>query len=385
MKSLFGYLFCIGIAVLMAVMIDGKGGVLIAVILMTALIVSTFLKYYLRRKMTVSIECKHSLFSKGDRIDVKVRVDKHTRFPSPLLELELEASDQLLPIGETGARFAIAPNRDHKTITISFKAAYSGLSEIRLKRFELFDFLGLFNNSLVGSTEVAPIVFGIMPNVPDTGTQIDVIRTAADNTGFDDSDDETSETALGSTGMPGYEHRAYIPGDPLKKINWKMSSKRNIYMVRLDEKLSVTSQIFILDTPEPAERSVVSSHRRDIIIEGMLAMLSMLAMQGFETEVYYYLGGWQQAPIKAAGDVYLLAEKLAGLSSSDASERLPHDALKKGFALCFTDISEADTTLVSDLFSVPGLAFVVYDGSGIDTSRGDVWTCSDDYEFKHRN
>lgn len=383
MKSLFGYLFCIGIAVLMAVMIDGKGGILISCILITALLLSIFLKRYLRGKITVSIDCKHKLLSKGDIVDVKLRIEKHTRFPSPLLELELESSDQLSPVGAQGLRFALPPNSDHKTVTVSYKADYSGLSYIRLKRFELFDFLGLFNREISLGGEVIPLELKIMPNVPDTGTQIDVIRTAADNTGFDDQEEETSETAIGSTGTPGYDHRVYVPGDPLKKINWKMSSKRNIYMVRLDEKLSVTSQIFVLDMPEPDDIKSFSCKRADNIIEGALAMLSMLVQQGLETDFYYYIKEWHVMPIKTLSDVYSLAEQLAELSPYKGNERLPDEALRSNMSICFTTITSSDQKLASELFAYRNIAVVTVENSGFSPLSGDIWTCSEEFEFKH--
>lgn len=385
MKDIFGYILCVGIAVLMAVMIDGSGGVLIACILLIALIVSEVYKRYFRKKLAVSIDCKHKLLSKGDIVEVKVLVRKLTKLPSPIIELELEASPQLSPTDKPGMRFSILPGRDNEALTISFRADYSGSSYIRLKRFEVADFLGLGRYSAVTVTEDNYLDLKIMPTVRDTGTQAEVIRTATDNIGFDDSEDETSETAMGSTGTPGYEHRSYNPGDPLKKINWKLSSKRGIYMVRLDEKLSVTSQIFILDHPSKGELTAQSCEKADLIIEGVLAMLSMLAQQGLETDLYYYLNKWEKAEIKSLGDVYLLAESLSALTPYPRTERIPPEALKKGTALCFTTIQSEDQSLASELFSYNGMAFIVGEDSGFDTSYGDLWVCTKDYEFKHLN
>lgn len=385
MKNFFGYLFCIGIAVLMAVMIDGKGGILISCILIIALALSIFLKYYLSRKISVSMDCKHKLLSKGDIVEVKIRVDKHTRFPSPLLEFELESSPQLIPVEEKAIRFAIAPNHDHKTITVRFKAFYSGLSYIKLKRFDLFDFLGLFNHTVKTENEILPLELKIMPNVPDTGTQIEVIRVASDNTSFDDSDEETSDTAIGSTGTPGYEHRVYNPGDPLKKINWKMSSKRGIYMVRLDEKLSVTSQVFVLDMPVPENDEVFNCRKADNIIEGALAMLSMLVQQGLETDFHYYLGKWCVMSVKTLGDVYLLAEELAGLVPYDCLDRFPDEVLRSSTNICFTTISISDAKLTAELFSYRNITVITDLNSGFNAQMGDIWTCSEDFEFKHLN
>ena len=313
-------------------------------------------------------------------------VRKLTRLPSPMIELELESSPQLSPQDKPGVRFSILPGRDNEALTISFSADYSGSSYIRLKRFEVADFLGLSRHAAVAIDTMPSLDLNIMPTVRDTGTQAEVIRTATDNIGFDDSEDETSETAMGSTGTPGYEHRTYNPGDPLKKINWKLSSKRGIYMVRLDEKLAVTSQIFILDHPAKGELTPESCKKADLIIEGLLAMLSMLTLQGLETDIYFCLDSkWDKMEIKAEGDVYLLAERLAALTPYKQTERIPPEALKKGTALCFTTIESGDEALAGELFSYKGLAFIVADESGFDSSFGDLWICTKDYEFKHLN
>ena len=385
MKSLFGYLFCIAIAVTMAVMIDGTGGVLIAVILILALAFSLIVTKMLSRRLTLSIDCKHKLLAKDDMVEVLIKVEKHSRLPSPMIEIKLEASPQLIAYGETGIRFSMLPNRAAETVKLSFKARYSGRSFIRVASFETVDFLGLSRNAIPLDEETSRIGLRIMPNVPDTGTQLDVIRTATDNIGFDDSEEETNETAMGSTGTPGYEHRVYSPGDPLKKINWKLSSKRSIYMVRLDEKLSVTSQMFVLDMPLPEDKSKSSFDykKADIIIEGALAMLSMLSQQGLETDFYYYIGKWKTMSVKTLADVYLLSEELSDIVPYTSNDRLPDDALKTGMNICFTTISTSDTKLTAELLTYRNLTLVTDINSGFSSAMGEIWTCSEEFEFKH--
>ena len=385
MKDIFGYVLCVAIAILMAVMIDGSGGVLIAAILLVALIVSVFYRNFFSKRLEISIDCKHKLLAKGDEVEVKVSVRKLSRLPSPIIELELETSQQFSPKENSGLRFSIPPGQDSIVVPIVFTADHSGKSFIRLSRLEIVDFLGLWHKPIPLPEENTLINTKIMPRVHDTGTQAEVIRTATDNTGFDDNEEETSETAVGSTGTPGYEHRVYNPGDPIKKINWKLSSKRSIYMVRLDEKLSVTSQIFILDIPILPDMKDYSCQKADVIIEGALAMLAMLTQQGLETDFYYYIGKWRVMPIKTLGDVDLLAEDLAELTPCSPTDRLPKDAVKKGTSLCFTTIESKDTQLAEELRAYRNVVYIVGMNSGFDRSFGDVWTCSEEFEFKHVN
>jgi len=386
MKSLFGYIFCIAVAILMAVMIDGRGGVLIALTLIIGLLVSVIYQKWFTKKVSLEISTKHNLLAKGDIIEVKLTLTKLSRLPSPIFETDLKCSGQISAIDGTGRRFSLTPGQRTRTVTIELKADYSGKAFIELERFEIVDFLGFTHFIVPFDREKLRLDLKIMPKVPDTGTQLEVIRTVTDNIGFDDSEDETSETAMGSTGTPGYDHRNYVPGDPLKKINWKLSSKRGIYMVRLDERLAVTSQVFILDLPMLSDMSQYSYKRADIIIEGALAMLSMLSQQGLETDMYFFTeGSWHCFPVKALGDVYSLAELLADNQPYISEHRIPPEALKHGTALCFTSIRAEDQALSAELSSFGGLVFIVSQDSGFRAGSGDIWTCSEEFEFKHLN
>ena len=52
MKHFIAYLFCIAVAAAIAVLIDGSGGVMIGLILITALIVSELVLLFFRKKIS---------------------------------------------------------------------------------------------------------------------------------------------------------------------------------------------------------------------------------------------------------------------------------------------------------------------------------------------
>jgi hypothetical protein len=156
-------------------------------------------------------------------------------------------------------------------------------------------------------------------------------------------------------------------------------------MVRLDEKLSVTSQVFVLDMPVPENDEVFNCRKADNIIEGALAMLSMLVQQGLETDFHYYLGKWCVMSVKTLGDVYLLAEELAGLVPYDCLDRFPDEVLRSSTNICFTTISISDAKLTAELFSYRNITVITDLNSGFNAQMGDIWTCSEDFEFKHLN
>ena len=88
---------------------------------------------------------------------------------------------------------------------------------------------------------------------------------------------------------PGYEHREYVEGDPLKRVNWKLSSKKNKLMVRLDEAASSVQPLIVLDlyrkTGASAEYAVITEEK---IIRSVFGLVTLLVKQGIACDFAYY-------------------------------------------------------------------------------------------------
>lgn len=210
-----------------------------------------------------------------------------------------------------------------QSVSVKLKTRYAGLGTVKIKSIRLHDYLGIITLHLDSSRyEKAVGKIKIMPNIPDTGSQTELLKATSENASFDDNESESDENALGLTGVPGYDHRQYEIGDPLKRINWKLSSKRDELMVRLDEKVTASSQAFFLDIPSENHDSMFAMNI-DNIVEASLAMLSMLIMEGFESEYNYYLDGWKSMKIKQAGDIIELQNDLAAIAPYPRKSALP--------------------------------------------------------------
>jgi uncharacterized protein (DUF58 family) len=268
-------------------------------------------------------------------------------------------------------------------IKIPYTARHFGLAEVRISKVTIDDFLGIFSFKVPIPEERRMIRVSVYPDIPDTGVQIDLLKTASQYSSTDDEEEETEEIAVGSTGMPGYEHRQYYPGDPIKKINWKLSSKRDIYMVRLDEKVSSAGQMFFLDCPKAEEDDYFLSVR-DNVAEGALAMLSMLVREGREAEFYFFSdSAWQGVTVRTDADVYLLQEKLADFSPSEPPQLMPPEISASGKTpICFTAATaETDSSAVTIAAQCPDSLIISSAESGLQNISPNFWTVSADYEF----
>ena len=103
--------------------------------------------------------------------------------------------------------------------------------------------------------------------------------------------------------MKQYESREYIPGDPLKRINWKQSAKRDKLLVRLDDEMASKSVTVLLDSvfirygvnvDDESFTDLLHSYSRDEIlpklaedaVENALGIVRSLVFSNYSVQFY---------------------------------------------------------------------------------------------------
>jgi hypothetical protein len=167
------------------------------------------------------------------------------------------------------------------------------------------------------------------------------------------SDDTgTSSTAFNSwSGEPGYEFREYQAGDPLHKIHWKLTAKKEILMVRKDEGSGIPRKSLVVDpymtsvsqknvkkiglTRRLLNKTDENSDKKETaiieerVLEAALSIASLAVKTGREIEVWLFQNGqWDQYIIRDIKNIHEIQYKLAVyqfISSSDFKypERIP--------------------------------------------------------------
>ena len=370
-------------AVALAYLISGSGGLFIFMLLCWTYLFSLAMLGISILSISVSLGISSTVVNKGDSFVVKLGLAKKFILPSCFVRVTLSATPNITGEVEVMTYELISAGLHGENLEIPLKAELCGLGEVSIEKIELRDYLGLFKKKMKKLPESSKVK--IIPHIPDTGSQNEVLRSVSQNISFDDSDEESDETSSALTGVPGYEHREYIPGDPLKRVNWKLSSKKDQLMVRLDEKVTSSSQIFRLDIPKSPAPDYLSYKMMDISIEGSLAMLSMLIRSGFESEYNYLIDGkWEMAEISDEVSLVQLQESLAGISPYPSELREPdHDINEKAKSMiCFTACTGAMVKEIAELTERFDGLLVVVKESGIAAIRNDMWTVSHEFEFE---
>lgn len=176
----------------------------------------------------------------GRRVNVEIVLRKTGFCLLPFIEFTIKTGGGDMPIK---LRTALLFGKE-KRVTASFRAAHSGLNSVELTEIALFDFLGLARKRVKTEQKTWQAV---LPQIVD----YDGPEIFPNTLPSEEEEVEEGVTAMNG-GMPGYEHREYAPGDSPRRVNYKLSAKKNKLMVRLDESMgSKSTNLYIADNAMP--------------------------------------------------------------------------------------------------------------------------------------
>ncbi|MDR0946783.1 MAG: DUF58 domain-containing protein [Ruminococcus sp.] len=314
------------------------------------------------------------LLYKGETLTLTLSVNNKTFVPVPDTEFLLETPQGLVPEAELKDTVSITAatrrteqepsaersdgnfknivsittaTRRAEKIRINYKAVRWGKSYVGAKRVTLRDFLDLFRFPVrFGNCKSKIFTIRVFPDIPEIPVDSPMLRSITTDLKFDNESEETVENKMFTVGgYPGYTHRDFQPGDPLKRINWKISAKRGKFSVRLDDETESQRQVIVLDSRsggyDADERAV----------ETTLGIVNALIKLSFRTSVWYCSGGVMNCFEAAESfDIFELQRIFADYEfagGSDKSGRIPTEeiaARKQGSAVLF--ITPAD--VISD-------------------------------------
>ena len=167
----------------------------------------------------------------GDAVEFEVKIAKTGFCFIPYIELWLSA-DERINI-RTSLLFSGA-----KTLRGSFRVRNCGLNSLKLDLITIRDFAGLFNLKIpCGQTAQK----AVLPRIVEyAGPELIPSVLPAD-----DEDAEEGVSVI-SGGLPGCEHRDYVAGDSPKRINYKLSAKKERLLVRLDESAGFAATVIVI-------------------------------------------------------------------------------------------------------------------------------------------
>lgn len=329
-KHFLSILLCIGIMMLFCFLMNGRLGLYLALLLVIAMVISAVLTWVTVKQVEISFVSRNEIVNKGDTVDVDFTVSKKTWLPTPFIEISLSSQGNLEPVTPERFRIAMGFSKKKSSYSVKYLAKYCTAASVELNMPEIIDYMGVFT-ARVGRLMISGdgvCRFGIIPMIHEINQQNELLRICCDASAYDDNAEETDESATIGSGVPGYEHREYVPGDPIKRINWKLSTKRDIYMIRLDEKLAAMSQGILFELSDERKEDGSYSESSDIVTEAALSMTALMLKQGLRCDVYCHKGGWQCYEITNEGELTQFQTALADYMPDGEESPLPTEELE---------------------------------------------------------
>lgn len=247
-KGIINYIAAMVFAIIFALFLDANVGLFIVLTLLLAPLLSVFLAWLSSRMVTLSCEMEEALLSKGDTCTMQLSVQNRSIFPTPPLDIQLT--------NEAGARcekpellVTVLP-RAAQEFQVVFRAKICGGSMVGIERVQVTDYLGLFSFP-VRKVDYASLQrkVAVIPDMAEISARDDnLVKVMQTSLHADDSDDTVEACPHAFGGFAGYDNREYVPGDPIRRINWKQSAKRNRLLVRLDDEMASKAVNVVLDS-----------------------------------------------------------------------------------------------------------------------------------------
>ncbi|MBQ6033976.1 DUF58 domain-containing protein [Ruminococcus sp.] len=240
---------------------------LILLIVIAALPVIMFITTYITKKLiTVEFAVKDKNVSKGKDFPVQLVVTNRSIFPIGKAEAHIEYynvfSDQ---ISAFDLYLPIQPKNSQR-ITFQLSSKFCGVIKIRSARLNIYDPLRLFRFRTAKNicTDIA-----VMPE----GHEIGGIVHYTDR--VNEESDVFSEYKPGDDPSEVFDLREYNQGDKLNRIHWKLSSKKDDFIVK-DYSLPIDVPCSVFLDLKCYEKSNLTLPVFDTLIETMISLSQFL-------------------------------------------------------------------------------------------------------------
>lgn len=387
LQNIFHYILAVGLSVVFALYINGRIGWFVTAILIGAPILSLIMTLFFINRLSCEYDFNQEILCKGNIYKPNIVFKNLFIFPSPPVTVELKDSVRV-KCNENSLCIFIPP-KSKREIHAEFKAQICGSSYIGINRITVKDYLGIFTfvpKSINSLSEKSSAEISVMPDISFISAENKALRKAVEISAFSDDSEDTAESGISIFGgYPGYEHRAYVPGDPLKRVNWKLSAKRLQMLIRLDDYTSDSSIAVILDSVfnendffknlnnnaeisgkiyDASDRELISAETAEKCVEDSLGIVHTLLQKNYSLTYYIPRRNiTEELIISDENDIEILRQKLASynFAVNINSKRIPSiNGEKPASSILCTPY--ADNSLLTQIKEIndDNYSFVIY-------------------------
>ena len=237
LKNRLGFSFLI---LLFLVLLIYSGNVYFLVAAIVMLIVLVLLGFFINMdaaKMKVSIDARDGA-REGEKLPVYINVSSAKRlFVAQSVYIELEIENVLFGTAGT-RRIRLMLTDSGKPYDISRIASECGEVRIHTKTARVYDMFHIWHRAIEMGADTYTVVYP---------RQMDIQLVMSGKTIGSNNDDGMSQNKKGSDHSEIYDLKNYAPGDDIRSIHWKLSSKADELIIREPSNPSHYSVVILPD------------------------------------------------------------------------------------------------------------------------------------------
>lgn len=366
-KILVSYILCTFVVLMYTLFVDGESGILLLAFMILVPIISLIFMLIAKNSVSVELKCSSSDFKKKSPVDVFLKFNKKSILPVPFINVTVGYSPHLCDSTEyleknfPQLRVSMAFEKSLEC-PYRFSSSISGVGRIYIQEAYIYDYLGFFRVKLKDIS--SSIDIHIIPEVKDINSSQMLFNSICSSVISNDEEEENTQNSTTSIGSTlGYLHREYIQGDSPRRINWKLSCKKDKLMVRLDEPLPQSKPCIVLDMSinKDIPNALKYLTNFESLVESSLALANMCVKNGIEcTFTLCNCSNTKEYILTSTEDIYNLAIIISH-SVENGDHRLPNSisSLKTSDSmyLVFTDNLEGN--LKSEISSLKSRGILI--------------------------
>jgi len=240
------------LALLIAAFSTGSPVFLSAALLIVLLCAASFVAvWHAARTLTISGAMSETIVRRGEDVRLEVRLHHRGWLPVAALAVDVAA----LP-GQADRRLSIAaPPRQELRLLLPCHAAHVGVSCPGVRCVTVTDLFGLFARKVLPDAQGGELV--VLPVPFEVGKQTYAAEESGSESMARAAEDITSPADV----------RAYQQGDPLKRVHWKVTMRKQELMVRHFEAPVIPDALVLMDCSAPPEEAGNTADLQDTLVE----------------------------------------------------------------------------------------------------------------------
>lgn len=349
LNGVFHYFIALFFSVICLLYMNSTVGWYLFLALMIAPLLSVFFAWIFSKKIKLTYELAELLLEKGDSCSMKIGIFNATILPTSPIIIDFIEEPRFQFQGQ---KYVVSVfSRSHKNIEIPITARIAGKACVGIKEIRVRDYFGFVSFPVKNiDYSFCNSRMGILPKIAEISAKEEEIVKALHSSATSEDSADTIENSLQTFGgFPGYNSRIYVPADPLKRINWKQSAKKNSLLIRLDDEMSSQAISVILDSTfltskfDVSQCAYLNDYRdckqgevipkiEENAIENALGIINIFLKQNFTLHFYVMQNDlFVCYEISNESDLELVRNQLGRYSfaENNASERFPENLLSE--------------------------------------------------------